>query len=114
MVNKSVILPVTITLMLSAFQAVAATEDQLNSIKHIGKLNGVALHCKFLTEARRMKLALVAALPKRRHLGQTFDDSTNESFLAFIQKQSICPDKQQFILKVDAAVADLNKTFAQP
>jgi len=56
MVNKSVILPVTITLMLSAFQAVAATEDQLNSIKHIGKLNGVALHCKFLTEARPLMI----------------------------------------------------------
>jgi len=114
MVNKSVILPVTITLMLSAFQAMAATENQLNSIKHIGQLNGVALHCKFLTEARRMKLVLVARLPKRRQLGQIFDDSTNESFLAFIQNRSVCPDQQQFILKVDAAVADLNQAFSKP
>ncbi len=98
----------------SAFQVGAATEEQLNSIKRIGQLNGVALQCKFFQEARRMKLALVAALPKRRQLGQTFDDSTNESFLEFIKNKSECPEKQQFILKVDAAVADLNKAFTLP
>ena len=114
MVKKFIILPVAITLMFSALQVGAATKEQLNSIKHIGQLNGVALQCKFLHEARRMKLSLVAALPKRRQLGQIFDDSTNEAFLVFIKNRSVCPEQQQFTLEVDAAVADLNKAFAQP
>jgi len=99
--------------MLSAFQAGAATEEQLNSIKRMGQLNGVALHCKFLREARRMKLVLVAALPKRRQLGQTFDDSTNKSFLTFIQNRSVCPGQQQFTQEVDTAVANLNQAFTK-
>lgn len=114
MVTKYVILPITMVLLFSAFQAGAVTADQQNSIKHLGQLNGVALHCKYLDQTRRMKKALVTALPKRRQLGQLFDDVTNTSFLEFIQSKSVCPGEQQFSLEVDAAVAGLNRAFSKP
>ncbi len=84
MVSKYVIFILSGILMFSAFHVGAATEAQLSSIKRVGQLNGVALQCKYLNDVRRMKLSLVAVLPKRRQLGQVFDDATNESFLSFI------------------------------
>ncbi len=114
MVIRHLVFSITVIFVLSAFQAVAATDEQLNSIKRMGELNGVALQCKYLAEMRRMKKALVAALPKRRQLGQTFDDVTNTSFLSFIQAKSVCPAEQQFVLDVDAAIAGLNLAFSKP
>jgi len=114
MVTKYLTLPITLALIFSTHQAAAATDEQLNSIKRLGELNGVALHCKYLGEMRRMKQALVVALPKRRQLGQTFDDETNTSFLSFIQTKSVCPGGQQFTRDVDAAVATLNLAFPKP
>ncbi len=114
MVTKYLTLPITMVLIFSAYQAVAATDEQLNSIKRMGELNGVALHCEFLGETRRMKQALVTAMPKRRQLGQSFDDVTNTSFLSFIQTKSECPGEQQFTQEVTAAIAGLNQAFSKP
>jgi len=114
MVSKYVSFILSGILMFCAFQVAAATEAQLNSIQRVGQLNGVALQCRYLNDARRMKLSLVAVLPKRRQLGQVFDDATNESFLSFIQNGSACPEAQQFTLQVDAAVAELNQAFVKP
>lgn len=100
-------------LVSSASQAGAVTEGQFESIRKMGQLNGVALHCKYLGETRRMKQALVSALPKRRQLGKAFDDITNESFLAFIQNKSACPEKEQFTAEVDAAIASLMTAFPE-
>jgi len=99
-------------IMALAVQAQAVTDHQYNSIKQLGELNGVALNCKFLDETRRMKKALVQALPKRRQLGQAFDDITNNSFLAFIQAKSPCPDAAEFSEKVDTAIQALNAAFS--
>jgi hypothetical protein len=114
MLTRFLFSTITLSILFSASQAVAATDDQFNSIQHVGKLNGVALHCKYHQQARRMKLALIAVLPKRRQLGQAFDDATNESFLEFIRNKSECPEPQQFIQEVDAAVTGLNQSFSQP
>ena len=95
-----------------ATQAKAITDDQYNRIKRLGELNGVALHCSFLDEARRLKGALVIALPKRRQLGQAFEDVTNESFLAFIRSNSSCPDEALFSRQVDEAIDALNAAFS--
>lgn len=94
-----------------ALQAQAITDEQYNSIKGLGELNGVALHCKFLTEIPRMKLALVTALPKRRQLGEAFESITSESFLAFIQADSTCPEEMVFTRQVDDAIDRLNAAF---
>ncbi|MCP3671010.1 MAG: hypothetical protein GY814_11370 [Gammaproteobacteria bacterium] len=114
MLTKQVILPITVVLLFSAYQAGAETAEQQNSIRYLGQLNGVALHCNYIDQMRRMKRVLVTALPRRRHLGQLFDDVTNTSFLEFIKSKSVCPGEQQFLLKVDAAVAVVNQAFSKP
>lgn len=90
----------------------AISDAQYNSIKAMGELNGVALQCKYLHETRRMKKAIVATLPKRRQLGQAFDDSTNDSFLAFIKSNSTCPDEDEFARQVDTAIQALDAAFS--
>ncbi len=110
---KQIILLIIMVLVYNTCQAGSITENQFSSIKLLGQLNGVALHCKYLGETRKMKQALVSALPKRRQLGKAFDDITNESFLAFIQNKSACPEKEQFTTDVDTAIQRLNAAFSE-
>jgi len=74
-------------------------------------LNGVALHCHYLDETRRMKEALVSTLPKRRELGLAFDEVTNESFIGFIDQELSCPKRADFSGQVDSAIEALKKAF---
>jgi len=90
----------------------AATDAQYDSIRTLGALNGVALQCKYIHETRRMKKVMVASLPKRRQLGQVFDEATNEGFLAFIQDKASCPDQTDFAGQVDAAIDALKAAFS--
>lgn len=108
---KFLSLPASIIALVWTLQAQAITDEQYNSIKGLGELNGVALHCKFITETRRLKLALVTALPKRRQLGEAFESITSDSFLAFIQADSTCPEETVFTLQVDEAIDRLDAAF---
>lgn len=99
---------------LSQGQAVASTEEQLNAIKRLGQLNGVALHCRALGETQKMKRELVRNLPKRKELGDLFDSESNQSFMKFIQDQASCPSPGAFSLEVDEALEHLEKVYSQP
>lgn len=94
--------------------AAAVTDAQYQAIRGLGELNGIALHCRYLDQTRRMKKALITVLPKRRALGQGFDDVTNESFLRFIEEQGVCPDKTRFSGQVGDAIRALEKAFGRP
>lgn len=96
---------------LLALPAQAIDEVQYGSISHLGELNAVALNCRYLEQTRRMKKALVAALPKRRALGQAFDDKTNEAFLVLMKTEEDCPDKEAFENDVGSAIQALNQAF---
>ena len=96
---------------LIALPAAAVTEAQLDTIKSLGSLNGVALQCRFLDETNRMKEVLVKTLPKRRELGLAFDEQTNDSFLKFISEGQSCPDRLEFSHNVDAAIKALEEAF---
>lgn len=89
----------------------AASEEQFSSIRQLGKLNGVALHCKALLETQRMKRALVLNLPKRRQLGELFDYESNISFMDFIKQGAGCPRGDELRQQVDAAIVELEKVF---
>jgi len=91
----------------------AASETQLYAIKHLGELNGIALHCKALPETQRMKRALVKNLPKRRELGELFDTESNTSFLKFIQDGSTCPSPAKFSAQVSQGIDKLEQAFTQ-
>ncbi|MEN8177467.1 MAG: hypothetical protein ABFS39_02490 [Pseudomonadota bacterium] len=89
----------------------AITDTQLGSIKSLGELNGVALHCRALGETQRMKRALVLNLPKRRQLGELFDQETHKSFLNFISEQATCPSQATLAQQVDEAIRNLQAVF---
>jgi len=96
---------------LAAAPAAAVTEAQFDTIGTLGELNGVALHCKYLGETRRMKQALIETLPKRRELGLAFDEVTNRSFVEFIDAGLACPSSVDFSRKVDSAIEALKEAF---
>jgi hypothetical protein len=93
--------------------AFAESEERLSAIRTLGKLNGVALHCKALVETQRMKRALVANLPKKRQLGELFDYETNRAFMAFIENRSSCPSPQTLSREVAAALEQLESVFSR-
>jgi hypothetical protein len=105
-------LMVTVASVLWSSPASPITDIQYNNIQALGALNGIALQCKYYQETQRMKKALVSILPKRRQLGQVFDDATNESFLAFIKQAASCPDEAEFEHRVDAAIHTLENSFS--
>jgi len=98
---------------LLAGPAAAISDQQYQTIRALGELNGVALHCRYLEQTHRMKKALVRVLPKRRALGQGFDDVTNESFLRFIEEKGTCPDPASFSGQVGDAIHELEQAFGK-
>lgn len=95
-----------------ATSAVATEETQIEPIRAMGDLNGVALQCRYLEQTQKMKRALVETLPKRRELGQLFDDQTNKSFIAFMQQKQPCPSPAEFEQKVDDSIAQLKQAYS--
>ena len=85
--------------------------DEQQTIRDLGQLNGIALHCKYLQHTQRIKQALVNNLPKERILGELFDSTTNASFLDFIKQGTSCPDESQFATQVDAAISALQQAY---
>jgi len=92
-------------------QGQAISNDQFEAIKKLGSLNGVALHCGYVEETRRMKAALIESLPKRRELGLAFDQITHESFMEFIQEERSCPSVGEFSRQVEQAIEGLKASF---
>jgi hypothetical protein len=91
----------------------AETADQHAAITMLGELNGVALQCRYFEQVQRIKHTLVANLPKRRELGLLFEEATNTSFLAFMQRDEACPGSADFVSQVDSAVDRLETAFAR-
>jgi len=89
----------------------AAADGQLQAIEDLGRLNGVALQCKYFQQAQRIKSALIIYLPKERQLGQRFEDATNESFLDSLEDATACPGKDALAARVDAGIKTLKKVF---
>lgn len=91
----------------------ADEEAQLAAIRHLGDLNGIALHCKAILETQRMKRALVAVLPKRRVLGEIFDEQSNTAFMKFIENKSHCPSPADLIEQISQGIADLERVWGK-
>lgn len=89
----------------------AAETEQYDVVRQVGQLNGLALNCRYFTEVKRIKKALVKALPKKRDFGKVFEDATNDAFLAFIESGKSCPSAEEFAAQVDDGIELLNKTF---
>ena len=112
MKNRGLV-PLTLCLLGGSASAWAFDDTHFDAIKRLGQLNGVALHCKALDQTQRMKRELVLNLPKRRQLGELFDNETNASFMKFIQDGASCPTNDALRAQVDEAVENLKQVFTQ-
>ena len=106
------ITPFMLVLLLTS-PVVADTEDdaRYDAVKALGRLNGIALQCKYIDQVSRMKQAVVKTVPKQRSFGLAFDQAANDSFLAFIQQQSPCPGPAGFENDVSQQIELLQQTF---
>ncbi len=105
---------ITLTLLLGAPVVHSSDDDaRYQVIADLGRLNGIALHCKYLDQVRNMKEAVVENAPKQRSYGIKFDEATNDGFLAMIQSAQPCPGPAGFSEQVKAAVSELQRIFRQ-
>lgn len=101
-------------LLLAALQTTtsyAISDTQFETVRALGKLNGIALNCSYLDETRRMKRTLVSTVPKLRVIGQAFDESTNKSFLEMINGKLPCPTERALSQEVDQAIGHLEQSY---
>jgi hypothetical protein len=102
---------ILISISSSAHAAQAASDSQLDSIAEMGRLNGIALQCRYTTQMQQIKQALVLNLPKQRALGEWFENKTNDSFMAFMSTNASCPSAVDFMQEVNAAIITLESEF---
>ncbi len=108
-------LPLTVLLLLSSLHsAFAADRDaRLQAIARMGELNGIALQCRYLDQMRRIKQVLIQNLPKQRALGEWFETTTQDSFMAFMQSDRECPGLIEFERDLDEASRQIREVFAE-
>jgi hypothetical protein len=95
----------------SAHAAQAASDSQLDSIAEMGRLNGIALQCRYVTQVQQIKQVLVLNLPKQRALGAWFEEKTNASFMSFMSTNASCPSATEFMQEVNASIISLEAEF---
>ena len=91
--------------------AQSETEQQLQTIRKLGEMNAIALNCGYSDETTRIKQALINTIPKRRGLGQLFDDSTHNAFLENVQQDMACPDGGELQGWIDSAITALEQAY---
>ena len=106
-----VITPFILVSLLITSTVVADDEARYDAVKALGRLNGIALQCKYIDQVSRMKQAVVETVPKERSFGLAFDQAANDSFLVFIQEQSPCPGPAGFEEDVSQKIELLQQIF---
>ncbi len=99
-------------LLMWGFQALATTDEQTQSLEQMGKLNGIALGCRYFDQVKIIKKALVQALPKRRELGRVFESVTDQTYREFVASKAACPAPEAFAAELEAAIESLNQNFS--
>lgn len=103
---------VLLFLLLLGLPAHAFTDEQNQSIEQMGRLNGIALSCRYFDQVKHIKKALVEALPKRRELGRAFEAVTDQTYREFIANKSTCPTAEAFAADVEMTIQTLKQRFS--
>lgn len=106
------ITPFILASLIVASPVSADADARYDAVKALGRLNGIALQCKYIDQVSRMKQAVVKSVPKERSFGLAFDQAANDSFLEFIQQQSSCPGPAGFEKDVTGQIELLQQLFA--
>ncbi len=102
-----------LTIVLPLSSASAATDPQLQSIRALGAVTGIALRCHYLKQVQQIKGALITALPKQRSLGELFDSETNRGYLSFVESAAPCPEAVEMGERVHQAITEMEARFVQ-
>lgn len=94
--------------------ATTDADPRYDAVRALGRLNGVALQCKYIDQVRRMKAAVVASAPKERSYGLAFDEATNDAFLGFIRDDATCPSHDELERRVGHQIDTMRAAFAAP
>ena len=95
----------------AALPAFEANGEQLTAIETMGRLNGIALQCRYLRQTKRIKTGLIETLPKQRQLGMLFEEVTNASFLDSAKDDAGCPGEEEISRQIDTALDALKSAF---
>ena len=93
--------------------AFSISDSQSQSILRLGELNGIALKCQYIKQARHIKLSLAQSLPKLRGLGEMYEEETNRSFLEFIKGNKACPGEATIEEAIQKAITNMQNLFQQ-
>ncbi len=105
-------IPAAIALLITVYHAGADADPRYDAVMALGKLNGVALNCRYLDQVQRMKAAVVESAPKERSFGLAFDQATNDGFLSFISESRRCPGPARFEQEVEDGIEAVKRAFA--
>ncbi len=90
----------------SAAMAEDAVDREERTLETLGRLNGEALYCKRSELVRTIKEAIVRAVPTVREYGQTFEETTNTTYLDLASRSAPCSEpvhhKQATALAIEA------------
>ena len=85
----------------------AAPGDGLALVQELGRVNGQAMACADMSDARRAKSLMLAHAPKTQTHGDAFQAATHEAFLAQTKEGTACPEASALAARLDALEAKL-------
>ncbi len=89
----------------------SVSNPQLEAISELGRLNGIALQCRYIEQMQKIKLVLVHNLPKQRALGDWFEQKTNTSYMDFMSASQNCPAPAEYDQLLATAIDRLESVF---
>jgi len=99
-----VFLALTLALPVRADNTLEA--EAMDSVKELGRLNGMALACNQPELSSRAKRLMIAHVPKLREWGEAYETATNDTFLA---PPGGCPEAASLRVRIELVAARLGK-----
>jgi len=99
---KHPITPIILLCLATALPAMADDIDAgLAAVAQLGALNGQALACADKDAAARAKTLMLAHAPKTQRFGTTYEEATQEGYLAQTRAAGGCPDAKTLAGRID-------------
>ena len=89
----------------------AQTDPGLQAVSELAQLNGQALACQDLQAAQRAKGLMLAHAPKTARFGSTFEEGTQQSYLAQTRSDAACPDAATLSARLEAVAQRLQTSL---
>lgn len=86
-------------------------EAGLAAVRQLGTLNGQALACADKATAARARALMLIHAPKTQRFGTTYEEATQEGYLAQTRAADGCPDVKALAGRVEDLAETLGKTL---